>query len=254
VLFSGAIPAWVAMVLCVAAGSSFGSPTPLPVILLAGAGTLVIYGIDRLRDLPRDQSTSPLRSAFVRRNRQTLVVLSALAGVFALALGLSMPLSVWALCGAVGGLGLLHRRLKSLLGLKTSYVTLSWVAITVGLPALVGEGTPAPTPLALTCLCFGGALAANLMVSNLRDGENLAGRHGRARVLLLARSVCVVASLAVLASPAHAPLAAVPLAELGALGRFRPSERYGMAAVDGALGLGALVAVALFEVEAFAFG
>ena len=60
------------------------------------------------------------------------------------------------------------------------------------------------------------------------------------------RAIAAAATAAALAGPAAVrPLAAIPVATLLVLARFRTSERYGLVAVDGALLVGALAALAL---------
>ena len=46
---------------------------------LAAAGTLVVYNIDRLRDVDRDRLTCPARTRFVERWRSALTALTLLA-------------------------------------------------------------------------------------------------------------------------------------------------------------------------------
>jgi hypothetical protein len=90
----------------------------------------------------------------------------------------------------------------------------------------------------------GAAVLANVVLSNLRDREALAGRLGARRALPLAAAIALAGfAAALLAPPAVRPLAALPLAMAAAALRFRPSERYGALVVDGALLAGALVAL-----------
>ena len=57
--------------------------TGVMVAALAAAGTLVVYNVDRLRDLEKDRLTAPARSAFVERWRGPLLALTAAAAVAA---------------------------------------------------------------------------------------------------------------------------------------------------------------------------
>jgi len=248
-LFSSAGAAAVAFALTLAASPALGV-RPHPAVLgLAFAGTLLVYNVDRLRDLQDDRLTAPERSAFVRKHGGGLAALAALAGLaaggFALALG---PIA-WVLCGTALALGLLHRRLKHLPGLKTLYVTGAWLAVVVGLPALTdGPASPLRASIAWVSVVYGLSIGPNLMVSNLRDSENRAARASPRAVLRLAGAIAACGlALALLAPGAIRPLACVPLAELGALACYRTSERYGLAVVDGALALGGLAAFALSQ-------
>jgi hypothetical protein len=83
-------------------------------------------------------------------------------------------------------------------------------------------------------------------LSNLRDGEGVAGRIGWSATLRVAGAVLAAGLAAALLAPAPVrPLAALPLAMGAALVGFRPSERYGAFAVDGALLAGALAALGI---------
>jgi hypothetical protein len=89
------------------------------------------------------------------------------------------------------------------------------------------------------------SIAANAIASNVRDREAGAARVGQQRALSVARGVAGlgVALGALAPSPASA-LVPVPLLTLAALLGFRPTERFGLVAVDGALLLGAAVSIA----------
>ena len=246
--FSNGLPAAIAVGLSLVASQSLHSSNAAHSALIAGCGTFVVYGLDRLRDTDRDRATSPLRTRFTLRNARTLGVAIALAAVVLLAaLPMASPFVVL-LCGGVGGLGLLHRRLKDVAGLKTLYVSLSWVACCVGIPwinALPRETTR--SALWIVAILFS-AIAANLIASNHRDGEArlLADRPGWTPVF--ACSIAVVGVLLAWIPPTDLqselrPLTWIPLAEAFALAFYRPSEHYGQLVVDGALLIGSIASL-----------
>jgi hypothetical protein len=130
---------WVAAsaaALCAASARALGAEPALATAALAAAGTIVVYNVDRLRDVERDRATSPRRTAFVQRWRFGLVVLTAAAGLAAGALALSAGPRALALLAPIAALGLLHRRLKRFAWWKPLYVSGAWTAVVVGLPAL----------------------------------------------------------------------------------------------------------------------
>lgn len=243
-LFASFGAAAVALALSLAASRALELEPRAAVLALAFAGTLFVYNVDRLRDLQGDRRTAPLRSAFVRRHGGTLALLAAVSAVAAAGFSLALGPAALALCGAVLALGLLHRRLKHLPALKTAYVTAAWLGITVGLPASTAPCYDGLAErIAWVAAVYALSVAPNLMVSNLRDAENLAGRAGARVVLRLAALLAAAGVAGALVGPESVrPLACVPGAELAALAWYRGSERYGLAAVDGALALGALAA------------
>ena len=213
-------------------------------LALAFCGTVVVYCVDRVRDLARDAHTSPLRSAFVAQHRRALLAAAVLCACGALAAGVLAGARVFAVAGAVAAFGFAHRRLKHLAWAKPLYLTGSWTAVTVGLPAAAasaGGATLDLTRLAFTLAIVSGTVQANVILSNLRDAEGIAGRLGARRARSLAAAFCAGAlALALLGPSSVRALAALPLAMACAVAAFRPGERYGAIAVDGALLVGGL--------------
>ena len=241
-LWSSAWLALAAAALTAAAARALGL-APRPALLgLAFGGTLAVYVIDRVRDLPRDRVTAPERAAFVARHRRALLAARRPRGRrrrrrLARARPAAAPLAA-----GVGALGLAHRRLKRFAAAKPLYLTFAWTAVPVGLPAA------AVSRRAARRLGRGDrrrAVLANVVLSNLRDREALAGRLGAKRALPLAGGHPLGGLAAALSGPAAVrPLAALPLAMAAAVLGFRPTERYGALYVDGALLAGALLALA----------
>jgi len=229
-----------------AAAAMLGVALPAEAAALGFAGTLVVYGVDRVRDLERDRSTTPARTAFVERHRRLLVGLSILSAAVAVLSAVNLPPGVWAMCAAAGALGFFHRRLKHVALWKTGYVTLAWVAVCVGIPVAAAAVTTAPTDALRAAGVIGLAIAGNLVASNLRDRESGAALVSARRAVLTSTACCTGGVLVALVS---APmLAPIPLLELAAVagiaGRPSDSERYGLVVVDGALTVGALISLA----------
>ena len=158
---------------------------------------------------------------------------------FALALLEASP-AIIVLCVGIGIVGLCHRRMKSIPAGKVAYVSLSWVAACVGMPWIEsGGGILAPWVSGI----FLASLAANVIASNLRDDEIMNIPGGRSAILWIARGFVVVSiGFAIVGPRELAGLAWIPGCQGLALASFRPSERYGHLAVDGALLVGALAA------------
>ena len=250
--FSPLIPATLAFVLthdvavAIAPQASPGARAELAA--LAGAGAAVVYGLDRLRDRDRDRETSPKRTAFVERQRPILVAATIAAALVAIALATRVASEVVMACTAIGAAGVLHRRLKRFAAVKTLYVSLAWTAVCVGVPwlGLTGDTDGREVALALGAALFP-CFVANLIASNLRDGESHWHRDDPERGLVAARILVAVACAAALLGPPPARVfACVALASALALARYRRTEHYGHLAIDGSLLAGAL-AVALLQ-------
>ncbi|EJN57902.1 UbiA family prenyltransferase [Halogranum rubrum] len=117
-----------------------------PAPLVVGLVTFAVYMGDRLADVDTDEVSNPTQSAFVRRHETPLSVLSAAAYGLALAIALfggPMPLAITLLPGAFWVLyasewlpevGTYFQRLKEVLVLNTSIVSLAWAISLVFLP------------------------------------------------------------------------------------------------------------------------
>ncbi|MBW2542646.1 MAG: hypothetical protein JRF15_11195 [Deltaproteobacteria bacterium] len=239
--FSNGLPAAIGASVCLASSRALEAEPAGRFALVAACGAFVVYGLDRLRDTERDRTTSPLRTEFVLRHRLPLSVSLALAALILVAALCLIPREAAVLCVAVGGIGLLHRRLKGWAALKALYVSAAWVAICAGLPGIVvGFDARVGWLAGVLALAFG----ANLIASNVGDDESRWLRERPESALRVARAMAVLGVGVALSSPPELrALAWIPLAETLALLRFRQSEHYGELAVDGALLVGALTAL-----------
>jgi hypothetical protein len=223
-----------------AAFLALGAPPDPWVLALAVAGTLIVYNVDRLRDLARDRLTAPERSAFVERFRTALLLqIAAAAGLAAVAGWIAGP-SVLAVAAGVAIVGLAHRRLKRFAWAKPAYLTGAWTAVCAGMPAAsIGSGAG----LLPVVLAIAATVQTNVALSNLRDDEGLAAHLGRRRVLGLSFVVLAIAAAAAwFGGPGTRPLLALPLVSVPVVAFFRPGERYGAIFVDGALVVGGAIA------------
>lgn len=238
--FSGLLAAAIGVGLSLFASRVLEAPGAARWALLTGSGAFVIYGLDRLRDVERDRSSAPARTAFIERHGRPLTgAIAAALAVFALA-WLGAPLAIQLLCALIGLVGFLHRRLKRHPVLKTGYVSLAWVAACVGMPWIAAGRPSEGAWLAGSLLAV---LEANLIASSLRDAET-GSLPARPETILAAAlaSVALAMGLALVA-PGRVPAAGwIALLECLALAGFRADERYGLIVIDGALLVGSLLA------------
>ena len=238
--FSSGLAAAVGASLSLAANLALAAPKIHTWIFLTAAGTFIIYNLDRLRDVERDRTTSPIRTAFVSRHRQLLygIVIGVAIGFAAVLL--SAPPASIALCLAIGLVGLFHRRMKRYPMIKAVYVSASWVAACVGLPWIASGNTELGVWVAAI---YFASLSANLIASNLRDNEVIRVSGGHSTILWAARGFILLAIAIAIAAPSELlALIWIPGCEGVALIFFRPTERYGHLVVDGALLVAALAA------------
>jgi hypothetical protein len=210
---------------------------------LAFAGTLVVYNVDRLRDLHRDQHASRDRSAFIAEHEHRLSALTGVAAAASLYLGARAGWLAALMLLPVLGVGLSHRRLKRFENAKIVYIAASWTCVGVGLPAVLA---PHVQGVQWIASILAATMLANVIAFNVRDEGARIERVRRRHALQIAR-ICAGVGVAIGAfapSPSNA-LVAIPLATLLALVGYRPTERFSPLFVDGALLVGSLIAVAL---------
>lgn len=235
---------WLALAvaaLAIAAARAMGTEPDPGIVGLVFSGTVVVYVLDRLRDLSRDRQTEPLRSAFVDAHRTGLQILAGVCAIASILLGVLAGPAVILLAAGVLTVGLLHRRLKRWTLGKPLYVALACAAVTVG---FTWVHTPTVRHGAWVAGIVAATAAANVLLYNLRDERDLAVWLGGRRGTRLVSSACLVLALALalLGPTAVRPLAWLPIAMAACLAAYRPTERFAAWAVDGALLLGALLA------------
>ena len=210
---------------------------------LAFSGTLVVYNLDRLRDLDRDRCSSPDRSAFVSAHEGRLIGLATVAA--AASLFFAARAGVWAVAVLLPalGLGLFHRRLKHFERAKIFYVAMSWACVGFGLPAVLARGAH---HLGWVAAIVTASLFANVCAFNARDERTRVAQIGRPRALWAARLCAGLGVVLGVSAPSPAnTLVAIPLVTLLALFAYRPDERFSPLFVDGSLLVGSLIAAAL---------
>jgi hypothetical protein len=241
--FTSGVATAVGASLSLVASRMLEAPQPLRWALLAAMGTFIIYNLDRLRDVERDRSTSPLRTAFVMRYRRLLYACAGLVSIGFAAILLSSPPRIILLCTAIGLVGLFHRRAKNAAATKSVYVSIAWVASCVGMPWLVSPSDGNLAPWVASVMLT--SIVANLMASNLRDGKAGAIRGRTGPILWGARAMTMIGFGIALAAPDPGyALAWIPACQALPLAIFLPTERFGHLAVDGALFVGALATMA----------
>lgn len=235
-VFSSLWAAAVAPALMLATAASAGLDASPYALVVGFTGTLIVYGVDRLRDLDRDTETRPVRSAYIAQHWESLRWLYTLSLPLGALAMVRLPATAWIPVGVAGGLGLLHRRLKGRPVLERAYVTLAWVAVCVGLPvASAGAATASAGPPAV--------------VLSLVIAGNLIATQAQGRGVVASASLCLGGLAAAWTLPGARdlwPVAALEaVAVLGSAAKPKDPERYALVVVDGALTVGAALCVGL---------
>jgi 4-hydroxybenzoate polyprenyltransferase len=242
-VFSNLWMAAAAGALVAAASRAMGTAIRPEAVGLAFAGTLVVYNVDRLRDLHRDRHASRDRSAFIAEHEGRLRALTGAAATASLYFGARAGWPAALMLLPVLGVGLSHRRIKRFENAKIAYIAASWTCVGFGLPAVLAPDTQ---NLHWVAAILAATMLANVIAFNVREEGAHVERVSRRCALQIAR-VCagIGVALGALAPSPSSALIAIPLATLLALIGYRPTERFSPLFVDGALLVGSLIAAAL---------
>jgi len=210
---------------------------------VAFAGALVVYNVDRLRDLHRDREGSPDRSVFIAAHKSRLIVLSSVAAAASLYFGARAGWPAAVMLLPVLGVGLFHRRLKRYENIKIGYIAASWTCVGFGLPVVLAADVQ---NLLWAAAIVAAPMLANVIAFNVRAAGERVERIRRRNALQGARACAAIGvALGALAPSPTDALVTIPLVTLLALVGYRPTERFSPLFVDGALLIGSLIAVAL---------
>ncbi|MFB6096213.1 MAG: UbiA family prenyltransferase [Haloferacaceae archaeon] len=156
-------------------------PSPAPIV--GGLVTFAVYVGDRIADVETDELSTPEKSAFVRRHKTLLSVLSAaaygvaialsiLGGPVALAITLT-PGAVWILYGSdwLPTASAYLRRLKDVLVVNSAVVALAWAVSLVFLPLAYADAAFTPTAAVVFTYFFLDTFV-NTEIPNVRDRES----------------------------------------------------------------------------------
>ena len=191
-VFSNLWMAAAAGALVAAASRAMGTAIRPEAVGLALSGTLVIYNVDRLRDLHRDRHTSPDRSVFVAEYQGGLIGLTGAAAAASLYFGARAGWPAAVMLLPVLGVGLFHQRLKGFENAKIAYIAASWICVGFGLPAVL---SPDAQGARWVASILAATLLANVIAFNVRGEAAPIERVRRRGALQLAR-VCAAIGVA----------------------------------------------------------
>lgn len=226
--YSSLIAAITGVTLVAATSASIGASISLVSVGIVFFGTLGVYNLDRIRDLPRDISHAPRRSKFITLHKKKLTVLCVASGLLAFSLVMIIEFSeMWGLLPVVI-LGVFHRRLKVWPIGKSAYVAIGW---TVTLVVLANANSGAFDNWGNTSLVLFFSLFANTSMSGAFANQ------GSAKPAIVSAFLAI--AIALFTEPPVRCL--FPLAAFAGLGALlaRRTELYRSIVLDCMLALGA---------------
>lgn len=149
---------------------------PLPVALVVAA-TVLVYGLDRVRDVAVDERNVPDRARFVRQYGRWVVLAAAILYIAFVAVAAFRGVPGWWLLWAppVAALAYSRRAIRRHVLVKNLLVGMGWATIPLGVG--IYHGTPRATVVLATGAVALVALTVAAMVFDLKDvhGDRLTG-------------------------------------------------------------------------------
>jgi len=133
--YTGTIAAMLAASLAIYTFLFLNSGINYILLVLIFFGTLVIYNMDHLMDIGSDQSTNPRRVSFIKSNKAMIYLITGISVFVSILIIYFLGFKILYIIFIPFILGLLHRRIKSNPIISAIYITLSWLIVTVYLPA-----------------------------------------------------------------------------------------------------------------------
>ncbi len=173
--YTGSIAAMLATALAIYTFIFLNTGINYMLLVLIFCGTLVIYNIDHLRDVNFDQATNPQRVNFIIHNKSLIYLLTGLSILVSILTIYYLGFNILPILVIPFIFGLLHRRIKSNPLISATYITLSWLIVTVWLPAYVAGKL---NDVVLLAIVIGIFLFCNAYTSSLRK-KSYAVKHVR---------------------------------------------------------------------------
>lgn len=206
--------------------------------LLVFFGTLLIYNIDHLKDIKIDKFTNPGRTQFVENYRNYLLVLIVISILASTYLFFKIEFQQTKILIPVFIIGIFHWKLKKNTIFSIIYITLSWTIVIVIFPS-IGEIYP-KKGLFFTALIFGLTFLANasVFVASEHKSKTISKTVFFAKLITVGGVI-----LASVFGYATIPFMFIPGLTLFALFFYKPTEKYNLFFMDGALLLGGILSV-----------
>ncbi len=173
--YTGTIAAMLAVSLAIFTFLFLGTDINYILIVLIFCGTLVIYNLDHLKDINSDKNTNPKRVNFIIRNKRLIYLITGLSMILSLLAVYNLGIKLLPIILLPFLLGIMHRIIKNSPLFSAVYITLSWLMITVYLPAYLTDN---PKEIIILSILVGIFLFCNAYTSSLRQ-KSYAKKYAR---------------------------------------------------------------------------
>jgi len=164
--YTGIIAAMLAVSIAIFTFLFLDSGINYILLVLIFCGTLVIYNLDHLKDINSDRTTNPLRVNFIIKNKRLIYLITGLSMFLSILAVYYLGIKLIPIIVVPFFLGLIHRIIKNSPLVSAIYITLSWLMITVYLPAFLTDN---PKEIIILSIVVGIFLFCNAYASSIRQ-------------------------------------------------------------------------------------
>ena len=235
VAYTGTIAALFAVSISIFTFLFLGSAINHYLILLILCGTLVIYNLDHLKDINSDKSTNPKRVKFISENKLLIYFITGSSAFLSVLSVYMIGLQLIPLILLPFLFGLMHRIIKNSPLFSAFYITLSWLMITVYLPAYLTDN---PKEVITLSVVIGIFLFCNAYTSSIRR-KPYAEKYARYMLYLSVINLVIILVL----RGSYLGIIPAALFTTMALTNFIDDENYELILLDGMQLLGTVFSI-----------
>lgn len=186
--YTGTIAALLATSLAVFTFLFLDSGINYILLVLIFSGTMVIYNLDHLKDIRSDKTTNPKRVNFIVRNKVLIYLITLLSIILSVLAVYYLGIKLIPLIILPFLLGLIHSIIKNSPLFSAVYITLSWLMITVYLPAFLTDN---PKKVIILSIVIGIFLFCNAYGASIRQ-KYYANKYARYLLYLSLLNIVIV--------------------------------------------------------------
>ena len=186
--YTGTIVAMLASSLAIFTFLFLNSEINYILLVLIFCGTLVIYNLDHLKDINSDKNTNPKRVNFIKDNTRLIYLITGLSMLLSLLAVYHLGIRILPIIVLPFLLGLIHRIIKNSPLFSALYITLSWLMITLYLPAFLTDNPKNIITLSIIVAIF---LFCNAYASSIRK-KHYAEKYARYLLYLSLLNIVII--------------------------------------------------------------
>ena len=233
--YTGTIAAMLAASIAIFTFLFLDSEINYILLVLIFCGTLVIYNLDHLKDIKSDKATNPLRVNFIINNKRLIYLITVLSMILSVLAVYYLGIKLIPIILLPFLLGLIHRIIKNSPLFSAVYITLSWLMITVFLPAYL---TDKPKEIIIISIIVGIFLFCNAYASSIRK-KFYAKKYARYLLYLSLLNLLIILVL----RGSYIGILPASIFTTMALSNYMDDENYEVILLDGMQLLGTILSI-----------